>query len=91
MFIMMMYVVPKITVFNYRRVVLMFIKVSVASLVMGALAYFLKSYLNVFLVVGISGIVYFILLFIMRAFRKEDIISIMESFKNKPTASMDTL
>ncbi|NTW22150.1 flippase [Candidatus Falkowbacteria bacterium] len=81
MFILGMRLIPAITNYDRRKVAIMAGKVLLASAVMGALSTLLKNYLNVFLVVAISGLAYFGLLFAVRAFRKEDILSIVSSFK----------
>jgi O-antigen/teichoic acid export membrane protein len=81
MFILGLRLIPAIANYNRRKVMVMAMKILLASAVMGALSSLLKNYLNVFVVVAISGLAYFILLFAVRAFRKEDITSILSSFK----------
>lgn len=75
--------IPKIISVNYSRMLKMLARVALAAAVMGLAAYYLKSYINVFIVVGISGLLYFTLLFLLGGFHKEDIVSIIESFKKK--------
>lgn len=81
MFVLGLRLIPAITDYNRRKVISTAFKVLLASVVMGALSSLLKNYLNVFVVVAISGFAYFVMLFIVKAFRKEDVISIAQSFK----------
>lgn len=74
-------IVPSITAYDWRKVVLMLAKVLAASMVMGFFAQNLKNSLNIFLVVFIAGGIYLACLFILRAFTKEDVASILASFK----------
>lgn len=81
MFTLGMFIVPKITKYNYRKILVMLFKVLVAVTAMSITVLLLKQYLNLFIVVAISGLIYCLMLFIMKGFRKEDFFSIMESFK----------
>lgn len=85
MFAANIYYAARIVRFNFGKVGKMLAKVAAAAILMGAAAYCLKPYLNVFLTVGIAGVLYFSLLFLFGGFRKEDIVSILESFKKKET------
>lgn len=80
MFIVGMFIVPTIVKYNYRKVALTSIKIVMAAILMGGISYFAKAYMNIFLVVAISGLAYFYFLYISRVFRKEDILSIRKSF-----------
>jgi O-antigen/teichoic acid export membrane protein len=73
------YWVNKTIQYNKKRVLITLIKTTICSIIMGALAFYLKAYLNIFIVIGLGGISYFILLFILKGFRKEYIISIYNS------------
>ena len=44
---------------------------------------YLKQFLNVFIVAGIGGILYFVALFLFGGFKKEDITSIVKTFSRK--------
>jgi len=83
MFVFGMIIVPKIIKYDYWKLIKIFFKVGFSSAIMGLSAIFLKKYLNVFAVVGISGLVYFCLLFILKGFKKQDIGSILASFRKK--------
>lgn len=76
-----MYFVPKIIELRARKLLLPSFKAIVAALLMGLIVWYLKAYLNMFLVVGIGGILYFFAVFLMGGFRKEDVQSIFKSFR----------
>lgn len=75
--------VPTILKYNYRKVASNSFKILLSALLMGMISYYAKEYMNIFLVVGVSGVVYFSLLYSMKVFRKEDILSIKASFLKK--------
>lgn len=81
MFILGMYWVKKIIPYRYVKNLKIFAKVLLASLVMGAIIFFGKNYVNVFVATIIGAIIYFFLLMILGGFKKEDFISIIKSFK----------
>lgn len=87
MFIFGLSIVPTILKYDYWKVIRLFIKAAIASAAMGLSAIYLKDYLNIIVVVMISGIVYFLLLLGLRAFKKEDVSSIIESFRKKSSES----
>jgi len=80
MFLLGMSYVPKIIKIRPMKIISTFLKVAIAAVVMGAVAFYLKSLLNVFIVATISGLVYFVLLFLFGGFKKEDMVSIWRSF-----------
>jgi O-antigen/teichoic acid export membrane protein len=80
-FALSMNVVRKITTYNYRKIVFIFLKTLFAVTIMGITAYYLKQYLNIFIVVAISGFIYVLILYILKGFRREDVLSIVQSFK----------
>jgi O-antigen/teichoic acid export membrane protein len=81
MFLLGIYQVPKITKYNLKNILLIFLKTSVSVIFMAITAIYLKNYLNIFTVVAISGLFYLLVLYMLKGFRKEDIFSIMQSFK----------
>jgi len=83
MFILGMYWVPKITAYRAGVIMKVFIKSLLAVIVMSLAALYLKSMLNVFMVVLISSLLYFVLIFLFGGFRKEDLFSIWHSFVKK--------
>ena len=88
LFVLGLSVVPKIIKIRPKKILAVFAKVGISAMIMGLSAYSLKSYLNVFLVVGISGLIYFAILFLLGGFRREDIYSIIKSFRKKDARSV---
>lgn len=81
MFILGMTVVPKIITIRYRKILPVLAKALGAATLMASFVFYFKNFLNIFVVISIAGIIYFAVLFILKAFRKEDIMSIYKSFK----------
>lgn len=84
MFILGIYWVGKIIDYQKAKIVLVFLKSFLAAAVMGGLVLYLKPTVNIFALVPAAGAVYFVLLFLLGGFTKEDIISIYQSFFKKP-------
>ena len=72
-------------IINYSKLKLfkIFIKTFAAALVMGALAIYLKESINIFILIPICGVVYFGVLFLLRGYNKEDIVSIVSTFNSR--------
>jgi len=83
MLILNMYYVSQITAYRPKIILKVLLKSLLAVLIMAAIAFYLKSWLNVFIIVPISGLIYFVLLFVFKGFKKEDIVSIWNSFIKK--------
>lgn len=81
MTILGMHWVKKIIPYRYGKNLKIFAKVLFASLIMGAIVFFGKVYLNVFLVTIIGAVIYFFFLIILGGFKKEDFMSVLKSFK----------
>jgi O-antigen/teichoic acid export membrane protein len=79
--------VPTIVKYNYGKVIKNSLKILASAGLMGVISYYAKEYMNIFLVVALSGVVYFALLYAMKVFRQEDVASIMASFKKKTNES----
>jgi len=83
-FILGLMIVPRIVKYNYKKIFIILMKAGLAVAVMGAVAYYLKDQLNLILTVTLAGICYFIALYFLKGFKKEDVISIAKSFlRNK--------
>lgn len=80
MFILGIYYVPKIITLRASALLKFFFKILLSALVMGFAVYYLKNFLNIFIVVFISGIIYLLLVFAFKAIKREDISSIYHSF-----------
>lgn len=81
MFILGIIEVKKIIAYRSSKNLKVFSKVLLASLVMGLIIYFGKTYLNVFVATLVGGFIYFALLLALGGFGREDLISIRQSFK----------
>jgi len=73
--------VKKIIPYRSRKNVIIFAKVLLASVVMGVIIYFGKTYLNVFIATIIGAFIYFALLLVLGGFKRADLTSVMQSFK----------
>lgn len=82
-FIVGMYFVPKIIELRTNKLILPSLKAIVAAALMGLIVFYLKNLINTFVVVALGGLLYFVALFIMGGFKKEDIQSIINSFVKK--------
>lgn len=83
MFILGMHQVPKIININKKNLLSIFIKSLCSVVIMGVFAFYAKSFLNLFLVVLLSAIIYTFALFVFKGFSRNDIQSIVKSFKIK--------
>ncbi|MBI2459271.1 MAG: flippase [Parcubacteria group bacterium] len=84
MFILGLSVVPRITKYDYKKIIVMLIKSILAVAIMGAVGYYLKNQVNLILTIILAGASYFMALYIFKGFSKADMVSIVKSFsKNK--------
>ncbi len=83
MFGLGMFQAPKIINIKYTKLLKIVYKVLLASLLMSIFVFYAKSYLGIFFVVMISAIIYFLALYLLRGFRKEDAVSIYNSLLKK--------
>jgi len=83
MFVLGMFWVSTIIKYNKLKIALTLFKVIISASAMALIALLLKSYLNIFLVIIISGLAYFIILFVFKGFRKADVISMYRAFVKK--------
>jgi len=81
MFILCLRLVPGIVDYNKRKIVVVTGKVLSAALLMGLLSYLLKGFTNMAVDVAISGLAYFVFLYILKVYTKADLLSITKSFK----------
>ena len=81
-------IVPKITQYNYRRVLTIFVKAGLSTLVMALFALYTKDFLNIFIVTLTSALIYFGVIFALGGFKKEDLKSIISSFRNKESTQI---
>lgn len=76
-------IVPQIMKYNYYKIIKIFLKTLLASSLMSLLALYLKNQVNIFLVVALSATAYLIMLLLLGSLKKEDLLSVWQSFKNK--------
>lgn len=91
MFILGMIQVKKIIVYRAKKNLIILGKTGLASLIMGAVIFVGKMYLNIFIVTAIGSVVYFVALFLLGGFSRADIVSIYQSFRmnNKNSESIE--
>ena len=84
MFCLGLAIVPQITKYDYKKIIIMLIKSLLAVAAMGLVGYYLKNQLNLILTVILAGTSYFIALYILKGYSQADVVSIYQSFgKNK--------
>jgi O-antigen/teichoic acid export membrane protein len=81
MFILGVVWVPRIIKVRIKKILSVFWRGFLAVAIMAVATLTLKETLNIFLVVTISGLLYFLVLFFLGGFKKEDIFSIFQSFQ----------
>ena len=75
--------VPKIIKVRTMKILAVFFKALASVLAMGAFVLVLKAKLNMIIVIALGGIIYFTVLFALGGFKKEDILSILSSFRTR--------
>ncbi len=80
MFILGMSRVGGIIKYRPGKIIKVFFKSLLAAALMGLCILYLKSSINVFAVIAAGGVIYFFVLFVIGGFRKEDVVSIYNSF-----------
>ena len=83
MFILSIIVAKKIINFKLSIILKIFFKSLFASLVMFFAVIYFKNSINIFILSAIGGSIYFIILFIIGGFKREDVLSIFRSFFKK--------
>jgi len=86
MFVLGMRLVPGIIKLRAGKIGRTFGLSLLGGAVMGMLSCYLKDYLNIFAVVAVSAGVYFLFLFVLRVFRKDDVLGVYQSFRRKEAA-----
>jgi O-antigen/teichoic acid export membrane protein len=83
MFALSLGYVPKIMKLRPQKMLMPFLKAAISTALMFMFVINLKGSYNVFIVSGIGGMIYFVALFLSRAVRREDVVSIWGSFARK--------
>ena len=81
MFILGVSVVPSITKFNIKKVVLIFIKSCFSALIMGFLIIYFKNQFSILILIPFGAFIYLLLIFILGAIKKEDIKSVLSTVR----------
>ena len=83
MFALSIYWAPKIMKFNYWKILKVFGKALIASIIMASAVFYSKEQVNILISVMLGGVIYFTLVLAMGGFKKADLISIYNSFRKK--------
>jgi len=72
-------------IINYRpmKIIVVFCKSAISAIIMTILVLILKPVLNIFIIVPIAGAIYFLALFMFKGFQKDDLYSIVKSFRRR--------
>ncbi|MCX6797641.1 MAG: flippase [Candidatus Falkowbacteria bacterium] len=81
MFILGISQVRKIIAYKSRQNLIVSAKALLAAVLMGLVVYYGKNYLPLLLATSLGGVLYFVFLYVLRGFTKEDILSIGKSFR----------
>ncbi|MDO9399089.1 MAG: flippase [bacterium] len=79
-----LYWVSKIINYHPQVILKVFCKSALSAIFMAIVIFYLKNSFNIFLVITLGGILYFSVLFFLKGFKREDILSVYKSFIKKP-------
>lgn len=77
------YWVPKIIEYNPKKTFIIFMKSLLSAIIMSLAVFYLKTIINIFIASFAGCFIYFLLLFLIGGFKREDVISIYNSFIKK--------
>ncbi len=83
MFVLGLIWVKKIIVYRARKNLVVFLKILMASALMGVIIFITKAYVNIFFSTVLGALIYFIVLYFLGGFSKLDVSSILKSFKRR--------
>ena len=83
MFIIGLAIVRPAVRYRAKKLIVPALKALFAAALMGVFVWYVKTYLNIFIVVPLAGALYFGALFLVKGFRREDVMSIYRSFLRK--------
>lgn len=75
--------VPRIISYRAGKIISVLAKSLLASLAMLAMIIYLKNYFGIIIIMPLAAIVYFIILFLLKGFSQQDIISVYRSFSRR--------
>ncbi|PKM91348.1 hypothetical protein CVU82_02000 [Candidatus Falkowbacteria bacterium HGW-Falkowbacteria-1] len=81
MFVLGIIECKKIISYSLKDNFLIFVKILLASLIMGLFIFLLKNSINIFLLCSLSAVIYFLFLFFSGGFKKDEILYLINSFK----------
>ncbi len=81
MFILGIIECKKIINYKFKSNIVNFLKIFLSSVLMGGLIIILKNQINIFLLCLIAMVLYFVVLFLLGGYKKEDLKYILKSFK----------
>jgi O-antigen/teichoic acid export membrane protein len=85
MFVLGIIECKKIIDYKFKSNIVNFLKIFLSSVLMGGLIIILKNQINIFLLCLIAMVLYFVVLFLLGGYKKEDLKYILKSFKkDKP-------
>ena len=88
MLILGLYWVPKIIKYRPRKILSVLWKSALATAVMAVFIIYLKNLINILIVVAFAGMLYFIILFLLGGFKKEDVFSVIRSFSKTKSENL---
>ncbi len=66
--------------FDVKKITLAFFKILISAILMGVVVYSLKEKMHILFVIPIGALIYFVLLFVFKTVRKDEIIHVCKSF-----------
>lgn len=81
MFVLGLGVISRIIEYHPFKNLIVLAKSLLAAALMGLLLFFGKGYLHILILIPMGGILYFYFLYLLGGFKKEDVASVIKSFK----------
>ncbi|MBL7057928.1 flippase [Patescibacteria group bacterium] len=81
MFILGIREVPKIINYDKQKILTIFVKSFASAILMVIFILFVKSTVNIFVIIVLAGLIYFSVLYFLGGFKRNDLVSIVHSFK----------
>jgi O-antigen/teichoic acid export membrane protein len=75
--------VPRIIHCRYKNIIIIVLKSLAATALMGAVLFYFKNSVNVFVLIPLGGLVYFVSLYLVKGYADADIVSIKNSLVGK--------
>lgn len=82
MFILGISQTPKILSFNAKKIIILFFKVLIAAMLMGAFVYYLKDGVSIIMLIPVGALIFIIVSFFIGAVKLVDVRSILQTAKN---------